>query len=164
MLLQKVMIAGHYSRRSIATYVREVRYICAYRHALSPHQWTYAHIIDNMVYLKSVHQVSYSKSKMTVQSVAFFFRQVLKQPNDVPSKLFPRRDYKLPHYLTREEMQKLITSCRSPKQKAIVELFYSSGLRLEELRMLKLTDVDNRNNHLLFPLGTSPPAGSPNKR
>lgn len=152
-LLQKVMTAGNYSMRSIATYLREVRYICAYYPALSPHQWTDAHIIDYMSYLKTVHQVSYSKSKMTAQSVAFFFRHVLKRPYDVPSKLYPKREYKLPHYLTKEEMQKLITSCRSPKQKAIVELFYSSGLRLDELRMLKLTDIDSKNNRLIVRSG-----------
>jgi site-specific recombinase XerD len=147
-LLQKTMTAGNYSPRSIATYLREVRYICAYYPDLSPDQWTDVHIIDYMTYLKTVHQVSYSKSKMTAQSVAFFFRHVLKRPYDVPSKLYPKREFKLPHYLTKEEMQKLINSCRSPKQKAIVELFYSSGVRLEELRMLRLTDVDSKNNRL----------------
>ena len=152
-LLQKTMIAGNYSPRSIATYLREIRYICAYLPDLSPQQWTDAHIIDYLHYLKTVHQVSYSKSKMTAQSVAFFFRHVLKRPYDVPSKLYPKREFKLPHYLTKEEMQRLINSCRSPKQKAIVELFYSSGLRLEELRLLRLTDVDSKNNRLFVRCG-----------
>jgi len=152
-LLQKTMIAGNYSPHSIATYLREIRYICAYFPDLSPHQWTDAHIIDYLHYLKTVHQVSYSKSKMTAQSVAFFFRHVLKRPYDVPSKLYPKREFKLPHYLTKEEMQSLISSCRSPKQKAIVELFYSSGLRLEELRMLRITDVDSKNNRLFVHCG-----------
>jgi len=152
-LLQKTMIAGNYSPRSIATYLREIRYICAYFPDLSPQQWTDAHIIDYLHYLKTVHQVSYSKSKMTAQSVAFFFRHVLKRPYDVPSKLYPKREFKLPHYLTKEEMQRLINSCRSPKQKAIVELFYSSGLRLEELRLLRLTDVDSKNNRLFVRCG-----------
>lgn len=152
-LLQKTMIAGNYSPRSIAAYLREIRYICAYFPDLSPQQWTDAHIIDYLHYLKTVHQVSYSKSKMTAQSVAFFFRHVLKRPYDVPSKLYPKREFKLPHYLTKEEMQKLINSCRSPKQKAIVELFYSSGLRLEELRLLRLTDVDSKNNRLFVRCG-----------
>lgn len=147
------MIAGNYSPRSITTYLREVRYICCYYADLSPDQWTDRHIIDYMTYLKTVHQVSYSKSKMTAQSVAFFFRHVLKRPYDVPSKLYPKREYKLPHYLTKEEMQQLISSCRSPKQKAIVELFYSSGLRLEELRQLKMTDIDSKNNRLLVRCG-----------
>jgi len=152
-LLQKTMIAGNYSPRSIATYLREIRYICAYFPDLSPQQWTDAHIIDYLHYLKTVHQVSYSKSKMTAQSVAFFFRHVLKRPYDVPSKLYPKQEFKLPHYLTKEEMQRLINSCRSPKQKAIVELFYSSGLRLEELRLLRLTDVDSKNNRLFVRCG-----------
>ena len=151
--LCKTMTAANYSPRSIATYLREVRYVCAYYPDLSPHDWSEAHIIDYMSYLKLVHKVSYSKSKMVAQSVAFFFRHVLKRPYDVPSKLYPKREFKLPHYLTKEEMQQLISSCRSPKQKAIVELFYSSGLRLEELRMLKLTDIDSKNNRIFVRSG-----------
>ena len=148
-LMQKTMVAGSYSKMSIPSYVREIRFICAYFPDSSPDQWTDKHIIDYMVYIKTVHKASYSKCKMVAQSVAFFFRHVLKRPYDVPSKLYPKREYKLPHYLTKEEMQKLISSCRSPKQKAIVELFYSSGIRLDELRMLKLTDIDSKNNRLL---------------
>ena len=124
-MLQKTMIAANYSKRSISTYMREIRYICAYYPAIPPQQWTDKHIIDYMAYLKTVHQASYSKCKMTAQSVAFFFRHVLKRPYDVPSKLYPKREFKLPNFLTKEEMQKLIESCRSPKQSAIVELFYS---------------------------------------
>jgi len=152
-VLKNTMIAANYSNRSIPTYAREVRFVCAYYPELSPYDWTDIHIIEYMSYLKKVHNVSYSKSKMVAQSVAFFFRHILKRPYDVPSKLYPKREFKLPHYLTKEEMQKLINSCRSPKQKAIVELFYSSGIRLDELRMLKLTDIDSKNNRLLVRCG-----------
>lgn len=152
-LLQKTMLAGNYSKRSITTYLREIRYICAYFPDLSPKEWNDKHIIDYMSYLKTVHQVSYSKCKMTAQSVAFFFRHVLKRPYDVPSKLYPKREFKLPNFLTKEEMQKLIESCRSPKQAAIIELFYSSGLRLDELRMLKMTDIDSKNNRIFVRCG-----------
>jgi site-specific recombinase XerD len=152
-LLQKTMIAGNYSNRSIIAYLREIRYICAYFPDLSPKEWNDKHIIDYMSYLKTVHQVSYSKCKMTAQSVAFFFRHVLKRPYDVPSKLYPKREFKLPHFLNKEEMQKLIENCRSPKQAAIIELFYSSGLRLDELRMLKMTDIDSKNNRIFVRCG-----------
>ncbi len=147
-LLQKTMTAGNYSVRSIKTYMREIRYICAHYPDLSPREWTDRHIIEYMAYLKTVHHVSYSKCKMTAQSVAFFFRHVLKRPYDVPSKLYPKREYKLPNYLTKDEVLKLIESCRSPKQRALVETFYASGLRLEELRMLKLTDIESHNNRI----------------
>lgn len=152
-LLQQTMVAASYSACSVTAYLREIRYICAYYPDLSPNQWTDRHIIEYMAYLKTVHHASYSKCKMTAQSVAFFFRHVLKRPYDVPSKLYPRREYKLPHYLTKEEVLKLIESCRSSKQRAIVETFYGSGLRLEELRMLRLTDIESKNNRIFVNCG-----------
>jgi len=152
-VLSKTMIASNHSLRSVQAYSREVRFICQYYPNLSPYLWKDSHIIDYMAYLKMVHHVSYSKCKMVAQSVAFFFRHILKRPYDVPSKLYPKREYKLPHYLTKEEIMQLIEACYSPKQKAIVELFYSSGLRLDELRMLKMSDIDSKNNRLLVRCG-----------
>jgi integrase/recombinase XerD len=146
--LQKIMIASNHSPKSVQAYSREIRFICQHYPDLSPYHWKDQHIVDYMVYLKLVHKVSYSKSKMVAQSVAFFFRHLLKRPYDVPSKLYPKREYKLPNYLTVEEMRQLILACQSPKQKAIVELFYGTGLRLEELRMLKLTDIESKNNRI----------------
>lgn len=151
--LQNTMIAGNYAARSIAAYVREIRFICAYYPDMSPCQWKDVHIIDYMAYLKITFKVSYCKSKMVAQSVAFFFRHILKRPYDVPSKLYPKREYKLPSYLTIEQMQSLIIACRSVKQIAIIELFYSSGMRLDELRMLKMSDIESKNNRIFVRCG-----------
>jgi len=152
-LLKLTMVAAGYSRSSITAYLREIRYLCAYYPDLVPDEWTDSHIIRYMAYLRTVHHASYSKCKMTAQSVAFFFRHVLKHPYDVPSKLYPKREFKLPHYLTKEEVLKLIESCHSTKQRAIVETFYGSGIRLEELRMLKLTDIESKNNRIVVRCG-----------
>ncbi len=152
-LLKLTMVAASYSRSSITAYLREIRYLCAYFPDLVPDEWTDSHIIQYMAYLRTVHHASYSKCKMTAQSVAFFFRHVLKRPYDVPSKLYPKREFKLPHYLTKEEVLKLIESCHSTKQRAIVETFYGSGIRLEELRMLKLTDIESKNNRIVVRCG-----------
>jgi site-specific recombinase XerD len=152
-LLKLTMVAAGNSRSSITAYLREIRYLCAYFPDLSPDEWSDRHIIQYMAYLRTVHHASYSKCKMTAQSVAFFFRHVLKRPYDVPSKLYPKREYKLPHYLTKDEVLKLIESCSSDKQRAIVETFYGSGIRLEELRMLKLTDIESKNNRIFVRCG-----------
>ena len=152
-LLKQTMVAAGYSRSSLTAYLRGIRYICAYYPELSPDKWTDRHIIDYMAYLRTVHHASYSKCRMTAQSVSFFFRHVLKRPYDVPSKLYPKQEYKLPHYLTKDEMLKLVENCRSAKQRAIVETFYGSGIRLEELRMLKLTDIESKNNRIFVRCG-----------
>ena len=152
-LLKQTMVAAGYSRCSLTAYLREIRYICAYYPTLSPDDWTDRHIIDYMAYLRTVHHASYSKCRMTAQSVAFFFRHVLKRPYDVPSKLYPKREFKLPHYLTKDEVLKLVENCRGAKQRAIVETFYGSGIRLEELRMLKLSDIESKNNRIFVRCG-----------
>ena len=152
-LLKLTMVTAGNSRSTITAYLREIRYLCGDFPDLSPDEWSDRHIIQYMAYLRTVHHASYSKCKMTAQSVAFFFRHVLKRPYDMPSKLYPKREYKLPHYLTKEEVLKLIESCSSDKQRAIVETFYGSGIRLEELRMLKLTDIESKNNRIFVRCG-----------
>jgi integrase/recombinase XerD len=142
------MTAGGYSPKSIVIYVREIKYLATYYPELPPEEWKEQHILDYMLYLKQVHQVSRSKCKLFAQSVAFFFRHILKRPFDTPSKLYPRREFKLPSVLSKEEMRKLLECCQSKKQHCIIELFYSSGLRLEELRLLKMTDIEASNNRI----------------
>lgn len=146
--LETVMVAGNYSARSIIAYVREVRFFAEYYPDLTPEAWTENHVMEYMRFLKMTLGSSYSKHKMVAQSMAFFFRHVLKKPFDSMSKLYPRREFKLPVVLSEEEIKKLLESTNSFKQRAIIELFYSSGLRLEELQYLKMTDIEASNNRI----------------
>ncbi len=141
------MSAGTYSPKSIVLYVREVRYLAEYYADMPPEQWRAEHIIDYMMYLKTTFQVSRSKCKMFAQSTAFFFKHVLKRPFDLPSKLYPRREFKLPTVLSVDEIKLLLAHAHG-KQRCIIELFYSSGMRLEELRLLKMQDIEASQNRI----------------
>lgn len=142
------MTAGNYSPKSIVIYVREVRYLAAYYPELPPDEWHEQHIIDYMLYLQKVHQVSRAKCRLFAQSVAFFFRHILKRPYDVPSKLYPRREFKLPSVLTVDEVKQLLSNTTGIKQCCLIELFYSTGIRLEELRLLKMQDIEASQNRI----------------
>lgn len=142
------MVAGNYAKRSMVTYAREIRFFAAYFPDVSPKDWGENHVLDYMQYLKQTLGASYSKHKMFAQSIAFFFRHVLKRPFDTPSKLYPRREFKLPCVLSQEEVKQLLNGCGSLKQRCLVELFYSSGLRLEELQYLKMTDIEAKQNRI----------------
>ena len=54
----------------------------------------------------------------------------------------PKVGRKLPSYLSREEVEALIAAAETFRDRAIVELIYSSGLRASELCALNITDVD----------------------
>ncbi len=74
--------------------------------------------------------------------------------NPVRDVQLPKREKKLPLVLTRQQVEDLLQApLRAPKQRAapdwmplrdtaIMELFYSSGLRLSELAALDVADVD----------------------
>ncbi|HEU0143477.1 MAG TPA: tyrosine-type recombinase/integrase [Nitrososphaera sp.] len=81
---------------------------------------------------------------MAAQSIAFFFRHVLKQPYVVPSLIYPRKSTKLPPVMTREEVLGLIHSVENIKHRCIIMLLYSSGMRLSEIASLRITDIDSK--------------------
>jgi len=143
----RVMESARYSPKSILAYMREVRFLAEYYPELPPEQWHEKQIIDYMLYLQKVHQASRSKCRMFAQSAAFFFRQVIKRPYELPSKLYPRKEFKLPTVLTVEEIKQLLAHAHG-KQRCIIELFYSSGMRLEELQRLKMVDIEASQNRI----------------
>jgi integrase/recombinase XerD len=67
--------------------------------------------------------------------------------NPCTNVILPRVPPKLPNILTRKEVQSLLNApdIRSPagvRNKAILELFYSSAIRLGEMKNLQITDLD----------------------
>lgn len=65
----------------------------------------------------------------------------------------PKREQKMPHFLDREEIERLLccpdTNCkRGLRDKAILEIMYASGLKVTELISLDVNDVDTDLGYL----------------
>lgn len=67
----------------------------------------------------------------------------------------PRKEQKIPHFLTEEEMNRVIESflqtnnpATSARNKAWIELLYSSGIRVAEAASLNIEDIDFWNSTL----------------
>jgi integrase/recombinase XerD len=139
------MTVGSYSVRTIGNYVREMRFIFEYYPDSDPATLTAEQIEVYICYIKKTFNSGFSKCRLVASSVSFFFKQVLKRPYDLPSKLYPRKGFKLPNVMTTDEVWQLLCHTGSIKQRAIVELFYSSGVRLDEGGHIKVTDIDSKN-------------------
>jgi site-specific recombinase XerD len=137
------MTVGNYSPKSITGYMREMRFIFQYYNHHSPKDITAEHISQYILYLKQVHQSGHDKCRMVAHSVAFFFRHVLCQPYSIPSKLYPRKEYRLPDVMTQEEVKKLLAVITNLKHRAIIQTIYSSGIRLQECINLRISDIDS---------------------
>jgi len=128
--------------------VKEVQFLLAYYNDVSPSSISQNDIINYLNYVKTVHGVGRDKCRMAASSFAFFYKHILPTPYVLPSALYPRKEFRLPDILSVEQFSKLYRSITNVKHKAIIGLMYGSGIRLGELRMLKMSDTDSKSYQL----------------
>jgi len=83
----------------------------------------------------------------------FLIREEIIEKDPTDDLTFPKNEKKLPQVLTVEDIEKLINvidnkTLKGKRDRAIIELFYSSGLRVSEIINLKIVDIDFENNYL----------------
>jgi len=99
------------------------------------------------------NKYSYSYQNQVVNSCKLFFREVLKSRIDVEKFERPRREYKLPNVLSKEEVKAILTSLTNVKHRTMLSLIYACGLRRSELLNLKLSAIDS-NREVLYILNS----------
>lgn len=62
----------------------------------------------------------------------------------------PRKEFRLPNYLTREEVSKIFHSIRNLKHRCMISLIYACGLRNGELIRIQLRDIDSAQKLLII--------------
>lgn len=78
---------------------------------------------------------------LVLSSLKFFYDSLLKKKVTTDIKT-PKRYRKVPDVLTKVEIKELIAHAGSLRNKVIVEVMYSSGLRVSECAKLKINDLN----------------------
>jgi site-specific recombinase XerD len=79
-------------------------------------------------------------------AIGFLFNDVLGKKITIDDIPYQKKQKRLPKVFSKEKIKELISQIGNLKHKLIVELFYSSGLRLQELINLKREDIDFDRN------------------
>lgn len=109
--------------------------------------------IDLRGYLAHLHDAGYARSTISrrLASLRGFFRHGQREGwadgNTAAALRNPRKQRKLPHFLSTEEIGQLLQAPQMDdptglRDRAILETLYSAGLRVSELVGLNLSDVD----------------------
>lgn len=80
-----------------------------------------------------------------LNALKFLFEEILQKKIMVKIR-YSKTPKTFPVFLTKEEVFKLINSIENKKHKLMVELIYSSGLRVSELLNLKVCDLEFERN------------------
>lgn len=98
---------------------------------------------------KGLNKASICRKISTLKS---FFKFLMKEKyikvNPAASMIYPKRDKKLPEFLTEEEVAVILDTAFTAadqaaiRDRSIMELFYGAGIRISELTGLNVEDID----------------------
>jgi len=92
------------------------------------------------------YNLSNSSMRLKRAAVGFLFKDILRKPIDLDIVPYQKKERKLPRVFAKEKIKELINKIDNLKHKLIIELFYSSGIRLQELIDLRREDIDFDRN------------------
>ncbi len=132
-----------YSASTIRTYVNELRQFLCLLGSRPAESLTVDQLKRYLVYCNEVLGLTENTLHSRINALKFFYEQVLGREKffwDIPR---PKKPIQLPNVLGERELQRMFSSVRNLKHKAILFTAYSAGLRVSEVVRLKLKDIDS---------------------
>lgn len=145
-MLQEMQLRG-YSAKTITTYLTCLTQLFSYCGA-NPGQITSEQIKDYLLYCIRDKKVSGTYLNQTISALKILFKDVLHVPWEELKINRPRLGKPLPVVLSKEEIKRMLSVIKNMKHRCMVSMAYSSGLRLNELCHIQLTDIDSSRMQL----------------
>lgn len=133
----------NHSKSTIKTYIKGILELSLHYNS-SPDLLTPEQIRQYIHYRITEKKVGRSWQNQFLSALKILFCDVLKREwkqLDIPR---PGWSLKLPVVLAREEVKELIEVTLNLKHRVLLALTYSAGLRMSEVRNLKITDIDSK--------------------
>jgi len=132
----------NYSKRTIDTYLSCIIHLSKH-YKRTPETISSEEVKEYLYHLIQSRKASVSIINQIISAYKVLMTGVLER-EWLPIKLpRPRREKKLPVVFSKEEILSIIERTRNLKHRAIIAFAYSSGLRLDEVRQVRLTDIDS---------------------
>lgn len=144
--IEYLSLERNYTQNTISAYKNDMKKLMKYNHnnlleITSEDLQMYLKSLSNLKSNTLAHKISTFKSFYN-----FLERKKLVDKNPAISVIRPKQQTKLPTFLTIEEAIKLldieVNTSYDARNKAILELLYSSGLRISELINLEMANID----------------------
>jgi len=145
-MLQEMQLKG-YSEKTIDTYLSCLTQLFAYCKT-TPRHITSEQIKNYLVYCIRDRKVSGTYLNQSISALKILFKNVLEVPWEGLKINRPKLGKPLPVVMSKEEISQLLSVIKNIKHRCMVSLAYSSGLRLNELCHLQLTDIDSSRMQL----------------
>ncbi len=97
-----------------------------------------------LLYLRDNSKCSFSYLSQTISALKFYYCKMLGEENEKFDIMHPKKEYKLPNVLSKDEIKTIFSKVDNVKHLAILTIIYSAGLRVSEAASLKVEDIDSK--------------------
>lgn len=134
------------SDKTITSYVRAVERLVRFHDFIHPRDLEIDEVYDFLVSLNEKQKINWRTSKMYVAGLRYYWTHLLDNPEFANKIPYPKEHPSIPKILSREELKIFFNACNNDKHRVMFRLMYSSGLRRNELRHLKIQDLETKDN------------------
>jgi len=132
-----------FSNATQKAYIRHIRDLAKY-HKKSPDDLSLEDLYQYQYYLTKEKNYSSSYYNQAVAAMKFLYGFTLKKDWNIHNLPYRKKSKKLPVVISKEEVFQLLSVIDNKRDKTIVYLLYSAGLRVSELVNLKVSDLDSK--------------------
>lgn len=133
--------------RNMSPRTEQVYLQCVARFALhfrrSPDRLGLGEIEQYLLFLRDIKHASWCWFNQTVCALRFFYLYVVDRPELVHRIPYGRRERHLPVVLAVDELIALLANISSLRDRVLLTLLYSAGLRLGEVCRLRVADIES---------------------
>jgi integrase/recombinase XerD len=133
----------NYAEFTIERYLDAVRSFAKFFHR-SPDQLGPEQIREYLLYLVRDRKSAPSTVQVYRAALRFLYVKTLNQPWFDERVARTRKRIKLPTVLSAAEITRILDNTRNLKHWTMIATFYATGVRLNELRKLKVADIDSQ--------------------
>jgi site-specific recombinase XerD len=123
--------------------LRAARKLCEH-YGRDPEEISSEQIKSFLLHLQETRKLSSGTIGCYLNSYSFLVNEALKRTSDpfrVPRR---RRERPLPEIYTRDEVKRLIAAADNLRRRTLLMTAYSTGLRIGELAVLQVSDIDSK--------------------
>lgn len=132
-----------FSPSTISLYRLQIRKLIEDQGDLELESITLEHFRDHLSKQGHLKQSSQACKVRALKAIfGWFYEEELLPKNPTLKLKEPKQPNRIPKALTVDEVESLRDSCETLRQHALIELFFATGCRLSEIRLLNRDDID----------------------
>jgi site-specific recombinase XerD len=144
----QIIVLKGYSENTAKNYISALRTFFKYFEKENLKEISKEQIEGYVFEMIQKYRISDSTQNGIVNAIKCYYEHVLEQPREYYSITRPKKSRSLPNVLSQDEVKAIINQPENLKHRAILHCMYGAGLRVGEIRRLRVRDVHSEDGYL----------------